>query len=57
MIRKEDSAKGRISAQEIRKLKVIVEATLRQSLEAEMDEELHASEGERTAGQFGYLAG
>ena len=65
MTRKQDSAKGKISAQELRKcladdqdlLKVIVEATLQQVLEAEMDEVLQASKSERTASRLGYRAG
>jgi transposase-like protein len=36
---------------------VIVEETLQQVLEAEMDEALQASKGERTAGRLGYRAG
>ena len=62
MTRKQDSAKGRIAAEDLRKLlsedrdllKVIVEETLQQVLEAEMDEALQASKGERTAGRLGY---
>ena len=38
-------------------LKTIVEETLQQVLEAEMDEALQASKGERTAGRLGYRAG
>jgi transposase-like protein len=38
-------------------LKMIVEETLQQVLEAEMDEALQASKGERTAGRLGYRAG
>jgi transposase-like protein len=34
-------------------LKTIVEATLQQVLEAEMDEALQASKSERTAGRLG----
>jgi putative transposase len=63
--RKQDSAKGRIAAEELRKLlsedrdllKVIVEETLQQVLEAEMDEALQASKSERTASRLGYRAG
>ena len=65
MTRKQDSAKGRIAAEDLRKLlsedrdllKVIVEETLQQVLEAEMDEALQASKGERTPGRLGYRAG
>src|SRR2546421_671602 len=35
-------------------LKMIVEETLQQVLEGEMDEALQASKGERTAGRLGY---
>jgi putative transposase len=38
-------------------LKAIVEEALQQVLEAEMDEALQASKGERTAGRLGYRAG
>ena len=38
-------------------LKGIVEETLQQVLEAEMDEALQASKGERTASRLGYRAG
>ena len=38
-------------------LKVIVEETLQQVLEAEMDEALQASKSERTANRLGYRAG
>src|SRR2546423_14512012 len=38
-------------------LKMIVEETLQQVLEAEMDEALQASKGKRTAGRLGYRAG
>src|SRR4029078_5279357 len=38
-------------------LKVIVEETLQQVLEAEMDEALQAGKGERTASRLGYRAG
>src|SRR5262245_56470092 len=38
-------------------LKVIVEETLQQVLEAEMDEALQASKSERTASRLGYRAG
>jgi putative transposase len=63
--RKQDNAKGKITAEELRKmlaedrdlLKGIVEETLQQVLEAEMDEALQASKGERTASRLGYRAG
>jgi putative transposase len=63
--RKQDSASGRIRVDDLKKLlaedrdllKTIVEETLQQVLEAEMDEALQASKGERTAGRLGYRAG
>ena len=65
MTRKQDSAKGKITADDLKRLlaedrdllKTIVEETLQQVLEAEMDEALQASKGERTAGRLGYRAG
>ena len=65
MTRKQDSANGRITAADLKKLlaedrdllKVIVEEMLQQVLEAEMEEALQASKGERTAGRLGYRAG
>lgn len=65
MTRKQDSARGRITAEDLKKLlaedrdllKTIVEETLQQVLEAEMDETLQASKGERTVGRLGYRAG
>ncbi len=65
MTRKQDSAKGKIRSEDLKKLlaadhdllKTIVEETLQQVLEAEMDEALQASKGERTAGRLGYRAG
>ena len=65
MSRKQDSAKGEITAEDLKRLwgedrdllKTIVEETLQQVLEAEMDEALRASKGERTAGRLGYRAG
>ena len=65
MTRKQDSARGSISAEDLKRLlaedrdplKMIVEQTLQQVLEAEMDEALQASKGERTAGRLGYRAG
>lgn len=55
--RKQDSATRRITAEDLRQvltedrdlLKVIIEETLQQVLEAEMDEALQAGKGERTA--------
>jgi putative transposase len=63
--RRQDSAKGKITAEDLKKLlaedrdllKTIVEETLQQVLEAEMDEALQASKGERTASRLGYRAG
>jgi putative transposase len=63
--RKQDSAKGKITAEDLKKLlaedrdllKTIIEETLQQVLEAEMDEALQASKGERTAGRLGYRSG
>jgi putative transposase len=63
--RKQDSARGSITAEDLKRLlaedrdllKMIVEQTLQQVLEAEMDEALQASKGERTAGRLGYRAG
>ena len=58
MTRKQDSAKSeRITAEDLKKmlaedrdlLKTIVEETVQQVLEAEMDEALQASKGERTS--------
>jgi putative transposase len=65
MTRRQDSAKGQITAEELRRaltedrdlLKVIVEETLQQVLEAEMDEALQAGKGERTASRLGYRSG
>ena len=56
MTRKQDNAKGRITAEDLKKLlaedrdllKTIVEETVQQVLEAEMDEALQASKSERT---------
>jgi putative transposase len=63
--RKQDSAKGKITAEDLKKLlaedrdllKTIIEETLQQVLEAEMDEALQASKSERTASRLGYRAG
>ena len=65
MARKQDSAKGRITAEDLKQvlredrdlLKVIVEEVLQQVLEAEMDEALQAGKGERTASRLGYRSG
>src|SRR5215211_4974799 len=65
MTRKQDTRNRKITAEELRKmlaadrdlLKVIVEETLQQVLEAEMDEALQASKSERTASRLGYRAG
>ena len=65
MTRKQDTRKGKTTAEDLRKmlaedrdlLKVIVEETLQQVLEAEMDEALQASKSERTASRLGYRAG
>lgn len=65
MTRKQDNAKARIRAEELRRilaedqdlLKVIVEEVLQQVLEAEMDEALQAGKGERTASRLGYRSG
>ena len=62
--RKQNSAKAKITAADLKELlaedrdllKTIVEETLQQVLEAEMDEALQASKGERTAGRLGYRA-
>jgi len=63
--RKQDSAKAKITAEDLKQLlaegrdllKVIVEETLQRVLEAEIDEALQASKGERTASRLGYRAG
>ena len=65
MTRKQDSAKGRITAEDLKKvlaedrdlLKTIIEETLQPVLQAEMDEALQASKGERTASRLGYRSG
>lgn len=65
MTRRQDSAKGRMRAEDLRQilaedtdlLKVIVEQVLQQVLEAEMEEALQAGKGERTAGRLGYRSG
>jgi putative transposase len=63
--RKQDSAKGRIEAEDLKRLlsedrdllKAIVQETVQQVLEAEMDETLQAGKGERTAARLGYRSG
>ena len=65
MTRKQNNRKSKITAEELRKmlaedrdlLKVIVEETVQQVLEAEMDEALQAGKSERTASRLGYRAG
>jgi putative transposase len=65
MTRKQDSAKARITAEELRQLlaedqdllKTIVEQTVQQVLEAEMEEALQAGKSERTGTRLGYRAG
>jgi hypothetical protein len=63
--RKQDSAKRKITAEDLSKLllerrdlpKTIIEETLQQVLEAGMDEALQVSKGERTTSRLGYRAG
>ena len=65
MTRKQDSARGRITADDLKKLlaedrdllKTIVEEMLQQVLEAEMDEAVGAQKSERTAERLGYRSG
>ena len=65
MTRTQDSAKARITAEELRQvlaedgdlLKAIVQETVQQVLEAEMDEALQATKGERSEGRLGYRSG
>jgi len=65
MTRKQDNAKERISQEDLRQLlaedrdllKVIVEQSVQQILEAEMEEALQAGKSERTATRLGYRAG
>ena len=65
MTRKQDNAKGREKAEDLKKLlaedrdllKTIVEETLQQVLEAEMEEALQAGKSERTASRLGYRSG
>ena len=65
MTRKQDSAKARITAEDLKQmlaedgdlLKTIIEQTVQQVLEAEMDEALQASKGERSENRLGYRSG
>jgi putative transposase len=65
MTRKQDSAKGRITAEELRQmlaedgdlLKTIIEQTVQQVLQAEMEEALQAGKSERTDSRLGYRSG
>jgi transposase-like protein len=60
--RRKDSAKGRITAEQLKQiisedrdlLKVMVEEVLQQVLEAEMEEALQAGKSERTTSRLGY---
>jgi putative transposase len=63
--RKQDSAKARITAEDLKQmlaedgdlLKTIVEQTVQQVLEAEMDEALQAGKSERSEQRMGYRSG
>jgi putative transposase len=63
--RKQDSAKARITAEELKQmlaedqdlLKTIIEQTVQQVLEAEMDEALQGSKSERSEQRLGYRSG
>jgi putative transposase len=63
--RKQDSAKGRITAEDLKQmlsedgdlLKTIIEQTVQQVLEAEMEEALQAGKGERSEQRLGYRSG
>ena len=65
MTRKQDSAKARITAEELREwlaedgdlLKTIIEQTVQQVLEAEMDGALQAGKSERSENRLGYRSG
>lgn len=65
MTRKQDSAKARITAEDLKQmladdgdlLRTIVEQTVQQVLEAEMDEALQATKGERSENRLGYRSG
>jgi putative transposase len=63
--RKQDSAKVRITAEELKEwlaedgdlLKTIIEQTVQQVLEAEMEEALQAGKSERNENRLGYRSG
>lgn len=65
MTRKKDNAQKQGLKEELKQLlmedqdllKVLVEETVQQVLEAEMDDALQAGKGERTAGRLGYRSG
>ena len=65
MTRKKDNAEKQGLKEELKQLlmededllKVLVEQTVQQVLEAEMDDALQAGKGERTAGRLGYRSG
>ena len=65
MTRKKDNAQKQGLKEELKQLlmededllKVLVEQTVQQVLEAEMDDALQAGKGERTAGRLGYRSG
>ena len=65
MTRKQDSAKGRITAEDLKQmlsedgdlLKKIIEQAVQQVLEAEMEEVLQAGKGERSEDRLGYRSG
>ena len=65
MTRKQDSAKARITAEDLKQmlsedsdlLKTIIEQTVQQVLEAEMEEALQAAKGERSEQRLGYRSG
>jgi CRP-like cAMP-binding protein len=63
--RKQDSAKARITAEDLKQmmsedgdlLKMIIEQTVQQVLEAEMEEALQAGKSERSERRLGYRSG
>lgn len=65
MTRKQDSAKARVTAEELKQLlsedrdllQTIIERTVQQVLEAEMDEALQAGKSERSEHRMGYRCG
>lgn len=65
MTRKQDSAKARITAEDLKQmlaeegdlLKTIIEQTVQQVLEAEMEEVLQAGKSERSEQRLGYRSG